>query len=39
LQFEPMLGFSDEEKHMAKTLLENLILKHDAGRFQRQSGR
>lgn len=39
LQFEAMRGFSDEEKHIAKTLLESLILKHDASRFQRQSGR
>ncbi len=39
LQFEAMRGFSDEEKHIAKTLLESLILKHDASRFQSQSGR
>lgn len=34
-----MRGFSNKEKHIAKTLLESLILKHDASRFQRQSGR
>lgn len=39
LQFEAMRGFSDEEKHIAKTLLESLILEHNASRFQRQSGR
>ena len=39
LQLEAMRGFSDEEKHIAKTLLGSLILKHDASRFQPQSGR
>jgi hypothetical protein len=38
LQFEAMRGFSDETEQAAKALLESLILKHDASRFQRQSG-
>ncbi|MEN8821637.1 MAG: hypothetical protein ABF271_11080 [Abyssibacter sp.] len=35
LQFEATRDFSPEEKQVAKTLLESLILKHDASRFQR----
>ena len=38
LQFEAMRAFSPEEKQVAKTLLESLILKHDASRFQRAAG-
>jgi len=38
LQFEALRGFSPEEKQVAKTLLESLILKHDASRFQRTAG-
>jgi transcriptional regulator with XRE-family HTH domain len=33
LQFEALCQFSPEEKRVAKTLLESLILKHDASRF------
>ncbi len=33
LQFEALKGFSDEEKQVAKTVLESLILQHDAKRF------
>jgi transcriptional regulator with XRE-family HTH domain len=33
LQFEALSQFSPEEKQIAKTLLESLILRHDAGRF------
>ncbi len=33
LQFEAISQFSPEEKKIAKTLLESLILRHDAGRF------
>ncbi len=39
LPFEAVRGFSDEEKQVVKTLLESLILKHDASRFQGQPGR
>lgn len=35
LQFEALRQFSPEEKKVAKTLLESLILKHDATRFER----
>jgi transcriptional regulator with XRE-family HTH domain len=35
LQFEAVSQFSDEEKAVAKVLLESLILKHDANRFSR----
>lgn len=33
LQFEALKGFSPEEKQVAKSVLESLILKHDANRF------
>lgn len=33
LQFEALSQFSPEEKQIAKTLLESLILRHDASRF------
>ena len=32
LQFEALKGFSDEEKQVAKTVLESLILQHNAKR-------
>lgn len=35
LQFEAISQFSTEEKKIARTLLEGLILKHAAGRFDR----
>lgn len=35
LQFEAMRQFTPEEKQVAKAVLESLILKHDASRFQR----
>jgi transcriptional regulator with XRE-family HTH domain len=37
LQFEALRQFSPEEKSVAKAVLESLILKHDANRFQRAS--
>lgn len=33
LQFEALKGFSPEEKQVVKTVLESLILQHDAKRF------
>jgi len=33
LQFEALKGFSEDEKQVAKSVLESLILKHDANRF------
>lgn len=33
LQFEAISQFTEEEKKIAKALLESLILKHDANRF------
>ncbi|CAM4309268.1 hypothetical protein [Pseudoalteromonas byunsanensis] len=33
LQFEALKGFTPEEKKVAKTVLESLILQHDAKRF------
>ncbi len=33
LQFEALSQFSPEEKKISKTLLESLILRHDASRF------
>jgi transcriptional regulator with XRE-family HTH domain len=35
LQFEALRQFTPEEKSVAKAVLESLILKHDATRFQR----
>jgi len=35
LQFEALRQFTQEEKLVAKAVLESLILKHDATRFQR----
>lgn len=35
LQFEALKGFTPEEKQVAKSVLESLILKHDASRFSR----
>ncbi len=35
LQFEAVSQFTPEEKAVARTVLESLILKHDAGRFSR----
>lgn len=37
LQFEALQGFTPEEKQVAKNVLEGLILKHDANRFNRAS--
>jgi transcriptional regulator with XRE-family HTH domain len=37
LQFEALQGFTPEEKLVAKNVLEGLILKHDANRFNRAS--
>lgn len=37
LQFEALRQFTQEEKLVAKAVLESLILKHDANRFQRAS--
>lgn len=37
LQFEALQHFTPEEKAVAKTVLEGLILKHDANRFNRAS--
>jgi transcriptional regulator with XRE-family HTH domain len=37
LQFEALRQFTPEEKQVAKAVLESLILKHDATRFQRAS--
>jgi len=37
LQFEAIQHFTPEEKQIAKTVLEGLILKHDANRFNRAS--
>ncbi len=37
LQIEAVQGFSPEEKAVTKTLLESLILKHDAGRFSKSA--
>jgi len=39
LQFEALSQFSQEEKAVARVLLESLILKHDAGRFNRNASR
>ena len=33
LQFEALCQFNEEEKKIAKALLESLILKHDSNRF------
>jgi transcriptional regulator with XRE-family HTH domain len=33
LQFEAIQGFTEQEKLVTKTVLEGLILKHDANRF------
>lgn len=38
LQFEAVSHFSPEEKHIARVLLESLILKHDANRFGKAAG-
>lgn len=38
LQFEAIRQFTQEEKLVTKAVLESLILKHDASRFQRASG-
>lgn len=35
LQFEAVQAFTPEEKQVAKNVLEGLILKHDANRFNR----
>jgi transcriptional regulator with XRE-family HTH domain len=35
LQFEALTQFTPEEKAVARTVLESLILKHDASRFSR----
>lgn len=35
LQFEALQSFTPEEKQVAKSVLEGLILKHDANRFNR----
>ncbi|MEM6999041.1 MAG: helix-turn-helix transcriptional regulator [Pseudomonadota bacterium] len=37
LQFEAISQFTPEEKKIAKTVLEGLILKHDASRFSAAS--
>jgi len=37
LQFEALSQFSPEEKQIAKTLLESLILRHTANRFSQAS--
>lgn len=37
LQFEAIQHFSPEEKMVAKSVLESLILKHDANRFNRSN--
>jgi transcriptional regulator with XRE-family HTH domain len=37
LQFEAIQNFTPEEKQVTKTVLEGLILKHDANRFNRAS--
>ena len=37
LQFEAVQAFTPEEKQVAKNVLEGLILKHDANRFNRVS--
>ncbi len=37
LQFEALSQFSPEEKRVAKTLLESLILRHSANRFSQAS--
>lgn len=37
LQFEAVQHFTPEEKQVTKTVLEGLILKHDANRFNRAS--
>jgi transcriptional regulator with XRE-family HTH domain len=37
LQFEALKGFSEDEKQVAKSVLESLILKHDANRFTASS--
>jgi transcriptional regulator with XRE-family HTH domain len=37
LQFEAIQQFTPEEKQVAKNVLEGLILKHDANRFNRAS--
>lgn len=37
LQFEAVQNFSSEEKQVTKAVLESLILKHDANRFNRAS--
>lgn len=36
LQFEAVCQFTPEEKQVAKAVLESLILKHDASRFQQR---
>ncbi len=38
LQFEAITHFSPEEKMVARTVLESLILKHDANRWSTSSG-
>jgi transcriptional regulator with XRE-family HTH domain len=37
LQFEAICQFTPEEKQVAKAVLESLILKHDATRFQQRT--
>jgi len=37
LQFEALSQFSEEEKHVARTVLEGLILKHAANRFNKSA--
>lgn len=34
LQFEAVSGFDEEEKHVVRSLLEGMILKHEARRWQ-----
>jgi len=38
MQFEALNQFSDDEKHIAKALLDSLILKHTANRLSAASG-
>lgn len=37
LQFEALRGFTPEEKQVAKSVLESLILKHDSTRFSQSA--
>jgi transcriptional regulator with XRE-family HTH domain len=37
-QFEAISKLPEDERHIARVLLEGLILKHDAGRWERTTG-